>query len=680
MKKLKNILQYNYVYYILFIISIVITIIGINTEPKSIYNENTKSVRGVVTEYKITDDKITIYLKSQEDIVISYYYKNKKEIDNISYGDEIKVNGTFNKPSNNTVPNLFNYKNYLLSRKIKYTVSAYKMKLVKKNTNIMYKIKLSLLNRINKCKKSKSYLKTFLFADKSEIDEDTFTNYQTLGVSHLFAVSGLHVSFVALILLKIFSKLKEKKRYLIVSLILFIYLFLTNFTISMLRASLQFVLFFLNKLFKLNIKNYNIVIFLFSIILIINPYNIYNVGFLFSFSISFTLIRFNSLLNKGNVLTKSLKTSLISFLVSIPIVINNFFQINFLSIFINIFLVLFVSYVVFPLSIITLVLPFLDSINYLFINILETICSYLSNINLFIFNTAKIPIIFIIIYYVLLYMQFSKVNKKNIIKIVLIILFFMIYKKVLLTNKVIFIDVGQGDSTLIRLSNKNILIDTGGNSNYDLSKNTLIPYFKSEGVNKIDYLILTHGDYDHMGEAIDVVNSIKVKNVILNCGSYNNLEKNLIKVLNKKNIPYYLCISELNISNNKLYFLQTKEYDNENDNSNVIYTEIDGYKFMFMGDAGIDKEKDILEKYNISNIDVLKVGHHGSKTSSSKELVNEINPEYSVISVGKNNRYGHPNKEVLNVLDNSKIYRTDENGSIMFKIKNNKLQIETCAP
>ena len=99
-----------------------------------------------------------------------------------------------------------------------------------------------------------------------------------------------------------------------------------------------------------------------------------------------------------------------------------------------------------------------------------------------------------------------------------------------------------------------------------------------------------------------------------------------------------------------------------------------------MGDAGVDKEKDILDKYNISDIDVLKVGHHGSKTSSSRTFIDEINPKYSIISVGKNNRYGHPNKEVLNTLKNSKIYRTDQNGSIMFKIKNNKLKIETCNP
>ena len=192
--------------------------------------------------------------------------------------------------------------------------------------------------------------------------------------------------------------------------------------------------------------------------------------------------------------------------------------------------------------------------------------------------------------------------------------------------------------------------------------------------------ISPHGDYDHMGEAINLVNNFKVEKVIFNCGPYNDLEQELIKVCDKKKIPYYSCIKELNIDNSKLHFLQTKEYNNENDNSCVIYTKLNGYKFMFMGDAGVDKEKDILDKYNISDIDVLKVGHHGSKTSSDKNFIDEIDPKYSVISVGKNNRYNHPNKEVLNNLEKSKMYRTDRDGSIMFKIKNNKLKIKICSP
>ena len=129
-----------------------------------------------------------------------------------------------------------------------------------------------------------------------------------------------------------------------------------------------------------------------------------------------------------------------------------------------------------------------------------------------------------------------------------------------------------------------------------------------------------------------------------------------------------------------MYFLNNKDYGNENDNSSVIYTELNNHKFLFMGDASVDVEEDLIEKYNLQNIDVLKVGHHGSKTSSSEEFIDGINPKYSVISVGKNNRYGHLNNNVLDNLEDSKIYRTDLDGSVMFKIKRDNLEIKTCSP
>ena len=192
--------------------------------------------------------------------------------------------------------------------------------------------------------------------------------------------------------------------------------------------------------------------------------------------------------------------------------------------------------------------------------------------------------------------------------------------------------------------------------------------------------ISPHGDFDHMEEAINLVNNFKVEKVIFNCGRYNYLERKLIGVLNKKDIKYYSCINELNLDNTSLYFLQTKDFNNENDNSNVIYTEIKNYKFMFMGDASIKTEQEIIKEYSLGKIDVLKVGHHGSKTSSSKEFIDIIKPKYALISVGEDNKFKHPNKEALENLKNSKIYRTDKQGSIMLKIKNNKLKIETCSP
>ena len=294
----------------------------------------------------------------------------------------------------------------------------------------------------------------------------------------------------------------------------------------------------------------------------------------------------------------------------------------------------------------------------------------------------------IIIYYVLLYVF---VKKKKFLVFFVYICFLFLRFNFNKNDYIYFLDVSQGDSSLILSNNKSILIDTGGkvsyekeewrkrNNEYNLMISSLIPFFKSIGLKRIDYLILTHGDYDHMGEAINLVNNFNVEKVIFNCGEFNDLEQDLIEVLKKKKIPYYSCIKKLNIDKNKLYFLNNGDYGNENDNSSVIYTELNNHKFLFMGDAGVDVEEVLIEKYNLQDIDVLKVGHHGSKTSSSKTFIDVINPKYSIISVGENNRYGHPNKEVLNVLENSKIYRTDKQGSIMIKI-DNKLIIETCGP
>ena len=676
MKKLKSILQCNYIFYILLVLSLIYSFIFINfIILKSEYKDSDKNLYGTVIDYKKSKDKTTIWVKGKEKVLVNYY----SDI-NVSYGDYIYVYGVFKKPKENGNFNLFNYKKYLLSNKINYVVTASKITIIKKNDNIFYTLKNNLLKRIESANKSKGYILAFLYADKSLIEKDVYTKYQKIGVSHLFAVSGMHVSLISIVLLKLLNKIKERKRYIIVSNFLSIYLFLTNFTISMVRATFQFILFFINKSFKLNIDNSNLVLFLFSILVIINPYNIYNIGFLFSFIISFTLIRCSKLI-KGNFIIKSLKTSLISFFSSMPVLINNFFEVNFLCIILNIIYIPFVSYILFPLSLVTVLFPSLDNILYMFISHFEKITDFFSNIKFLSFSICKMNIFFIIMYYII-FIYILKRKKSLVYKIIIVIisLTFLINNGRIVNNEVSILDVGQGDASLIRLKNKNILIDTGGNINYDISKNILIPYFKSVGIKKIDYLVLTHGDYDHMGEAINLVENFKVEKVIFNCGPYNDLEQELIKVLDKKKIKYYSCIKELNIDNNKLHFLQTKEYDNENENSNVIYTELNGYKLMFMGDAEIEKEKDILGKYNLSNIDVLKVGHHGSKTSSSRTFIDEINPKYSIISVGKNNRYGHPNKEVLNTLEDSKIYRTDQDGSIIFKIKNNKLKIETCSP
>ena len=682
MIRLKAILKSNLVIIILFLV-LLMSYIYCNYIPKnSKFNGKENMIKGYIKKIDIDGNQLKILLKSEEKIIVNYYFFSEKEKNSFSLkiNDYIEIYGSMSIPNNNTVFNTFNYKEYLLNKGIHYVFNSSKISLLKKNNNILYKLKNKIIDKINNYKYSKEYLKIFLLGDKTELSIEKYNLYKNNGLLSILSISGFHISIIIFIINKLF---KNKTDVIIISILLF-YLFLTDFQISLLRSFFNYIGLLINKKYKLNMSKSNILLVVITLLLIINPYNLYNIGFQLSSIVTFFIIKFNYLYSDKKKITKSLLISLSAFLSSFPILINTTYSINFISIIVNFILTPIISLLLFPLSIMTFVFPFLDKLLFLLFELVNNICKLFDSINIFKLSFSKLPLIFIIIYYSLLLGK----KKKSIL---IIIIFFYFYNYYLLYPRIYFLDVGQGDSILVRINNKNILIDTGGKTNnvveqwkekkrkYQLIDNNII-FFKSIGVKKIDYFITTHGDYDHMGEAINLVNNFKVEKVIFNCGEYNDLEKELIKVLDKKHIKYYSCIKELNVDNNKLYFLQTKEYDNENDNSNVIYTELSGYKFMFMGDASITTEKEIMNKYNIPEIDVLKVGHHGSKTSSGKEFINEINSKYSIISVGKNNRYGHPNREVLNKLKNSKIYRTDEDGSIMFKIKSDKLNVETCSP
>ena len=698
-KKLKTILQSKYLFKIILFLCLLLAILRIHLFPKtSKYQPNETKIEGIVLKYKIDGDHLSMTVKGREKVIAHYYFKNELEKltqeKKIELGSRIFLVGTLKKTANNTIPNGFNYKKYLLKESIFYLFQAKEIKIQEKNKSLFYKVKNILEKRIDKIDQT-GYFRTFILGDKTMLDKDELEKYQVSGISHLFSVSGMHVSFIVGIIMYFLSQFtyKNKLKYSIVTLFLLFYLYLTNQSASILRTTVSFIITGINYCFNLKIKQLDLSILLLSIITLLNPYLLFDVGFQFSYLISTSiLLQKRKIAGYSKKWQQSLYVSYLSFLISLPICLYQFQSVNCLSIFFNLVMIPFVSTVVFPLTFITMIIPIIYPIYSFMIKILEFLNDLFYQINIGKLIFLKPNIIIVIIYYIIIIFVVKKPRCLFILIIVLSFHFFYPY----LENdfQVTILDVGQGDCIFIKCPNNraNILIDTGGKITYPKEKwataketNTItsikiIPYLKSIGVTKLDYLILTHGDFDHMGEAINLVNNFKVKNVVFNCGEFNELEKELIKVLDKNKIEYYSCIKELNIDNNKLHFLQTKFYDNENDNSNVIYTKLDGYKFMFMGDAGVEKEKAILNKYNLSNIDVLKVGHHGSKTSSSKEFINEINPNYSIISVGKNNRYGHPNKEVLNNLSDSKIYRTDQDGSIMFKIKNNKLKIETCSP
>lgn len=668
MKKLKIILGFS------------ICLIIFSFSYKSKYNINDTYIEGIIDKYSFDGNKMNLEVLGKERIMCKYYFDNLEEkgyyLKNIKYGEKVYLKGNMKVPNSNTNFKMFNYKNYLLSKKIYYVFNIDEIE-IKKKVNIFYKIKNYLFDKISK--KESPYLYSFILGDSSYIEDDVKESIQNNGISHLLAISGMHITFLFNGLYNLFNRIKKSKfNLLIINLLLVLYLFLVGFSASSIRAG---VMFLVTKYKK--IKPLYLLSLLFIFLLIYNPYYIYSLGFLLSFNVTFYLILFSKLI-EGNYFKKLLITSFISFIAGLPIVIYNFNSINLLSIFLNILFVPLISYIIFPLSFVCLIFK-IDSFYMFFTNLFEQMSLFFQRFgfNLILKDISFFTIIYIILGILLL---FNLSHKKY-----YILYFGVLFIHSLLFNfnfSVTYLDVGQGDSILIEFpfNKSNILIDTGGNmvsdewkkTKYSISKSLIIPYVKKRGIKKIDYLVLTHGDYDHMGEAINLVNNFNVGKVILNCGDFNDLEKDLINVLVKNKIPYSSCINELDIDEYKLKFLNTREYNNENDNSSVIYLNYNSYKFLFMGDASVSKEKDILKKYNLKDIDFLKVGHHGSKSSSSKYFIDLIRPKYSIISVGKNNMYGHPNDKVLNNLSHSKVYRTDNYGGIMVKVGKNGYRIRTC--
>ena len=465
--------------------------------------------------------------------------------------------------------------------------------------------------------------------------------------------------------------------------------FVTNNAPAVNRAIYFFIINKINKLYNLKLSNIQVLFITAFILLLIDPFTLYDLGFIYSFCISLGIMYYSDKLI-GNFFIATLKVSIIAFLFSLPISSYINYELNISSILINLVFVPWISYIVFPVAIITFIFPVFNPI----LSILLSITNYLNNLGEFIsvfINIPKMPLIVAIVLFILFLLM---KNNKRYLYIALIILGLVKLSPIINSNyEIYFLDINQGDSVIIITPHQKdvIMIDTGGkitfeeeewkkgNKTYNLSDNT-IKFLKSKGITKIDYLITTHGDTDHLGEAINIVNKLNVKNVIFNNDAYNNLELELTKVLDNKNINYYQNIRALNISNNTLYFLNNSLYDNENDNSNVIYFNIYNIAFLFMGDASTKVEEDLINKYNLENISILKVGHHGSKTSTSKTFIDYINPLISIISVGRNNRYNHPNSETLDILNTRIVYRTDINGTIKFSINKNKFNIKTYEP
>ncbi len=685
MIKLRTILLQSNIYRVT-IVGVIIYALIVTLLPKyeSVYKGSEEDFLCSIDNYKIEEDKMKLELICKEKLVGSYYFKDdeyKFFKEKVNIGSSVSIKGKLVSPKNNTVPYLFNYKKYLYNKRVYYTLKIDNIKILKENSNPFIKLKNRVIKHVNSYKDS-TYLYAFILGKTELISDEVLTSYRENGISHLFALSGLHVSIFSSILLFILKKLRFKEilNYVLIFIFLLLFSFITGFSPSILRATLLFFLLGINKVFYLNIRTLDILYLVFIILVIINPFIIYNLSFILSFTAAFFLIFSSDLLKGKNYFVSLFKVSLLSYFASLPLSIYYFGYTNLLGTILNLVFVPLVSFVVFPLTLLTFIISKFYSILNITTNLLESLSLLFNKFKIIIYF-PRINLIFVFIYLSIL-MLYIKFKKKICLYLIIVLLIFFKIRPYMDNNTYIYyIDVGQGDSILVVTPhlNKTILIDTGGmvsfNKNYksNIVKNKTIPFFRRIGINKVDYLFLTHGDYDHAGEANELLSNFCVKKVFINKGNINNIEK---KINNKE----VLTLKNFVIDNIKVNSLNNNVFNNENDDSTVLLFNIYDYKFLFMGDASIKTEEYLLNNYILPNVDILKVGHHGSYTSTSTDFINVIKPKYSVISVGENNMYKHPNKSVLDILDNTKLFRTDVDGTIEVKISKKGYKIKTYVP
>lgn len=560
----------------------------------------------------------------------------------------------------------FDYQKYLKNNHIYKVYNLKKVNEINRskfgffNLN-MIKYKLNKYVNNNFSSNTRSFLKGLVLGNKNEFEDEFVESLKGNGTIHLFAISGLHIGIIIIIINKLLDFFKVKKKKLIISLSLFVYLFITSFSPSVIRAVLMYYLSVLNKKLKLGFSSSDIISLTLLILLVIDPLYMYNQGFILSFAVSYFIILFTKLISRQSEFRQSFLISLVSNLFVLPIVINMNNEINLLSPIINVVFIFLVSSIILPFSFLVMVLPFLK-------DIYESVVNMFTNVSIFFNNNISIKIIVpsfskisIAIYYYLLisilYFYYNKNIRRNLIVIILIFLFGVSFiKPMFQEDETVFFDLDEGDATLIYEKSKECiaLIDTGTGKNNEITN-----YLKRKGIRRLDYLILTHNHNDHNGEAKNILEEINVNKIVVS--AYDNSEysyyKNSVKVKSGDKLS---CGS---MSFNVLH--PDRHYDDMNDNSIVIHTKIGKHYFLFLGDASSSVE----EKFKNIKVDCIKISHHGSKTATSLSFIQSVNPKYAVIMSGRVKKFGFPNHETISKLNscNVIIYRTDLDYSIIYK-------------
>ncbi len=591
----------------------------------------------IVTEIKAYDNYYEYEVRSG---FYKYVFKHK---DQYEVGDYLFIDYEALKFEKAKTPNGFNAFNYYASKNIFYELKVSKVKFIKHSfhiNSIKYKL-MSLFNSYPDLTKKMIYSLIFSY---NTFSKEFKENSSLLGVSHLFSLSGMHINIIITLLFILFKDYKKKE--LIIIIILTIYVLILGFKVSLFRAYLMVILSYIFK--KEGITKLDSLSLAFIIILFINPFNRYNLGFILSFLVTFFLVV---------VPTKNLIFSnLMAYVVSLLIVSNINGGILLFGAVSSLIYTLIFPLVIMPLVALSLLPGFYFISEGIFLGFQE---SY-SLFPRFFIKLPYISLMGIIIYLsMFIYVLFGNKKRAYLKRGLLLIsyLFFLYFlPNVSPQGEVLFLDVNQGDSTFIKrpFNSCNILID----AHYGVNN-----YLKTLGNVEIDYFFITHGDYDHASEASAVLKNYKVKNAYTN--PYDDSE--IIKDLGLKKTKRgdnFTC------GDVKIHVLSpNKDYLDSNDNSLVLKIIIDNETYLFTGDISSTVEDDLVGYYlNDLKSDYLHVAHHGSNTSTSNHFLTYVNPHTAIISVGKN-KYGHPSYEVINRLKkhNIKILETLKENTIIIK-------------
>ena len=518
----------------------------------------------------------------------------------------------------------------------------------------------------------------FGYLDK-EFDEQSQL-YTSLGIIHLFALSGMQVGFFLGWFRYGLLRLGLPKDYLFIILLPFslFYGLMTGWTASVLRSLIQSLLaeFGIKKLDNMGITLLLLFIFL--------PHFLLTVGGVLSCSYAFLLCLFD--FEEMSSLKKSICTSLVLSLGILPFLTYYYGNFQPVSLILTaIFSIVFDSFL---LPVLTAFFAFsgllvFSQINPLF-EWMETLLTWIQSWigqPLILGKPSLLQFGLMIAVLVLLFDFWKKPQ----FRICLLMIFglLMVWVKHPLTNEVTVVDVGQGDSIFLRsMKGDTILIDVGGKvtfgskekwqeaSQTSNAEKTLIPYLQARGVSQIDHLVLTHTDTDHIGDLEEVAKRFKIKEICVSQGALT--KPSFVKRLRtlKRPVRTLKAGDKLPMMGSNLQVLYPNEIgDGGNNDSIVLYGKLLGSSFLFTGDLEKEGEEKLIASYPNLKASILKAGHHGSKGSSSEAFLDQLQPSLSLVSAGENNRYKHPNDETLKRFKerHTKVLRTDQNGAIRFK-------------